>query len=106
MLRTFLSLQFWIVLKPSSSISFLDLKGVATKVSHLLSPCVLGHGDMLRMRDEEGFLALQCADCGRVKRVLAKPAIKGPQLHAAPVKGAPLTHVTRVRQERTYPRSA
>ena len=106
MLRTFMSLQFWFVLKQSSSISFPDLKGVAMKVSQLLSPCVLGHGDMLRMRDEEGFLALQCADCGHVTRVLAKPAIKGPRLHAAPVKGAPLTNVRRVRQERTYPRSA
>jgi hypothetical protein len=106
MLRTFSSLQFWVVLKQSSSINFLDLKGVAAKVSQLLSPCAFGHGHTLRTRDEEGFLALQCADCGQVRRVLEKPTIKGPKLHAEPVKGAPLTAVKHVRQDRTYPRSA
>jgi uncharacterized C2H2 Zn-finger protein len=106
MLRTFSSLQFWFVLKQSASINFPDLKSIATKVSQLLSPCALGHGDMLRIRDEEGFLALQCPDCGQVKRVLQKPTIKGPQHHAAPVKGAPLTSVKRVPPERKYPRSA
>jgi len=102
---TFSSLQFWFTLKQSASLS-IDLKRVATKVSQLLSPCALGHGDKLRTRDEEGFFALQCADCGQVKRVLDTPAIKGPKLHAAPVKGAPLTTVRRARQERLYPRPA
>ena len=92
-------------MKQNRSIN-IDLKGVATKVSQLLSPCAFGHGDKLRTRDEEGFFALQCADCGHVKRVLDTPAIKGPMLHAEPVKGAPLTSVRRARQERLYPRSA
>ena len=105
MLRTFSSLQFWFVLKQSASIN-IDLKSIATRVSQLLSPCALGHGHMLKTRDTEGFLALQCEDCGRVKRLLQKPAIKGPKHHAPPVKGAPLTSVKRARQERTYPRSA
>jgi hypothetical protein len=105
MLRTFSSLQFWFVLKQTASIN-IDLKGIAARVSQLLSPCALGHGDLLRIRDEEGFLALQCADCGQVKRVLQKPVIKGPKHHAAPIKGAPLQSAKRVRQERTYPRSA
>jgi len=90
------------MLKQGAAIDSLDFKGVATKVSQLLSPCVFGHDHMLKTRDEEGFLALQCADCGQVQRVLDKPAIKGPKLHAAPVKGAPLTSVKRVRQERLY----
>jgi hypothetical protein len=105
MLRTFSSLQFWFVLKQTASIN-IDLKGIATRVSQLMSPCALGHGDLLRIRDEEGFLALQCADCGRVQRVLQKPVIKGPKHHPAPIKGAPVTSAKRVRQERTYPRSA
>ena len=85
-------------------ISSVDLKGLATKVSHLLSPCMFGHGDKLRTRDEEGFFALQCPDCGEVKRVLETPVIKGPRLHAAPVKGAPMTSVTRAHQDLRYPR--
>ena len=105
-MRTFSSLQFWFMLKQNASMNALDLEGVATKVSQLLSPCVFGHGHMLRTRDDEGFLALQCADCGQVRRVLDKPAIKGPKLHAAPVKGAPLTSAKLVRQERSYSRSA
>jgi hypothetical protein len=92
--------------KQGSSINLPDVKEVATKMSQLMSSCAFGHGDRLRTRDEEGFLALQCADCGQVKRVLEKPAIKGPQFYAAPVKGTPLTSVRRVQQERTYPRSA
>ena len=106
MLRTFSTLQFWFTLKQSAATNFLDLKDVATKVSQLLSPCAFGHGDRLRTRDEEGFFALQCTDCGHVKRVLDKPAIKGPKFHAAPVKGAPLTSVRPARQQRMYPRSA
>ena len=107
MFRTFSSLQFWLTLKPSSQTSGAELKGIATKVSQLLSPCVLGHGNMLKTRDEEGYLALQCEDCGHVKRVLEQPAIKGPMLHAAPVKGAPQTTAKRlVTPERRYPRSA
>jgi hypothetical protein len=106
MLRTFSSLQFWFALKQSSSINVLDLKGIATRVSELLSPCAFGHGHMLRTRDEEGFLALECADCGQMKRLFEKSTIKGPKLHAAPVKGAPLTPVRRIGRERTYTRSA
>ena len=96
MLRTLSSLQFWFVLRQGTSINFPDVKGITTTMSRLLSPCAFGHGDTLRTRDEDGFLALQCADCGQVKRVLDKPAIKGPKLHAEPVKGAPLTSVRRV----------
>ena len=102
---TFSSLQFWFTSKQSVSLPT-DLKRVASKASQLLSPCAFGHGDQLRTRDDEGFFALQCADCGQVKRVLDTPAIKGPKLHAAPVKGAPLTAVRRARSERQYPRSA
>jgi hypothetical protein len=77
------------------------------KLSRLLSPCIFGHGHMLRTRDEKGYLALQCADCGQATRVLEKPAIKGPKHYAAPVKGAPLVTVKRVAaQKRSYPRSA
>lgn len=102
---TFSSLQLWFTWKQNASINT-DFKRVATKVSQLLTPCAFGHGDLLRTRDEEGFFALQCADCGHVKRVLDTPAIKGPRLHAEPVKGVPLTSVRRARQERLYPRSA
>jgi len=102
---TFSSLQFWFALKQGASFN-VDMKRAANTVSRLLSPCAFGHGDQLRTRDEEGFFALQCADCGHVKRVLDTPAIKGPKLHAEPVKGAPLTAVRRARQERSYPRSA
>lgn len=102
---TFSSLQFWLTFKQTASIN-IDLKRVVTKVSQLVSPCAFGHGDRLRTRDDEGFFALQCADCGQLKRVLATPAIKGPRFHAEPVKGVPLTSVRRARQERLYPRSA
>ena len=102
---TFSSLQFWFTFRQNASANG-DLKRIATKVSRLLSPCAFGHGDLLRTRDEEGVFALQCADCGHVKRVLDTPAIKGPKLHAAPVKGAPLTSVRRAKQEGMYTRSA
>ena len=102
MSRTFLSLQFWYALKLDSSASF---EGIAAKLSQLLSPCVFGHAHMLRTRDEEGYLALQCEDCGQVRRVLTKAPVKGPKLHADAVKGAPQTRVS-VKQERRYPRSA
>ena len=82
-------LQFWSALKQS-----------------LFSPCVLSHGHMLKTRDEEGYLALQCMDCGQTTRVLERQAIKGPKLNATPVKGAPLVTVRRVALRRSYPRSA
>ena len=66
------------------------------KLLQLLSPCMFGHGHMLRTRDEEGYLALQCADCGQETRVLEQPAIKGPKHYAVPVKGTPLVTVKRV----------
>jgi hypothetical protein len=76
-------------------------------LSQLLSPCVFGHGDMLKTRDAEGHLALECADCGHVTRVLQQPAIKGPKHSALPVAGAPVLKVKPLRvRERTYPRSA
>ena len=100
MLRTLSSLHFWFALKQGSQVSLPDVKAIATKASQLLSPCAFGHGDTFRTRDEEGYLALECADCGHVKRVLEGPTIKGPKLHAAPIKGAPLTSVRRVKQER------
>ena len=62
----------------------------------LLSPCLFGHGEMLRTRDDEGHFALQCEDCGKTTRVFERPAIKGPRHHAAPVKGAPSYAVKRV----------
>jgi hypothetical protein len=81
--------------------------GVETTLRQLRSPCVLGHGEMLRTRDEDGQLALECADCGHVRPVLQQPAIKGPKHHAAPVAGAPVLKVKRLRpRERTYLRSA
>lgn len=77
------------------------------KLLQLLSPCIFGHGHMLRTRDEEGHLALQCADCGQETRVLEQPAIKGPKHYAVPVKGTPLLTVKRAGAlKRTYPRSA
>ena len=76
-------------------------------LQQLLSPCLFGHGHLLRTRDEEGHLALQCGDCGRMTRVLVQPAIKGPKHYAVPVKGTPLLAAKRaVMQKRSYPRSA
>jgi hypothetical protein len=76
-------------------------------LSQLLSPCVLGHGDMLKTRDADGHLALECADCGHVTRVLQQPAIKGPKHAPVPVAGAPVLKVKPLRvRERSYPRSA
>jgi hypothetical protein len=82
-------LQFWSTLKQT-----------------LFSACVLGHGHMLKTRDEEGYLALQCMDCGQTTRVLQRQAIKGPKLNATPAKGAPLVTVRKVALRRSYPRSA
>jgi hypothetical protein len=75
-------------------------------IQTLFSPCVLGHGHMLRTRDDGGHLALQCEDCGQTTRVLERQAIKGPKLHATPVKGEPLVTVRTVALRRSYPRSA
>jgi hypothetical protein len=97
MLASGFLLRFWMFSKWHSS---------STR-SRLFSPCVLGHGDMLRTRDEEGQLALECTTCGSVKRVLDQPTIRGPKHHAGPVKGTPVLKVTSVRpRERSYPRSA
>ena len=76
-------------------------------LSKLISPCLFGHGNLLRTRDEEGFLALQCEDCGETNRIMVGPAIKGPKFHAVPVKGAPLVTARRIGVlQRSYPRSA
>ena len=72
----------------------------------LLSPCIFGHGNLLRTRDDEGFLALQCEDCGQTNRIMVQPAIKGPKHHAVPVKGAPLVMARVEVMKRSYPRSA
>lgn len=73
----------------------------------LLSPCLFGHGNTLRTRDEEGYLALQCADCGKVTRLFAQPVIKGPKHDVEPVKGAPIVTVKRGgRRQWQFPRSA
>lgn len=106
MIRTFSSLQFWLTSRQSTPSDFSYLKGITSKLSQLMSPCAFGHGHMLKTRDEQGHLALECADCGQTTRVLDKPVFKGPKLHASPVKGAPSTTARRVRQERAYPRSA
>jgi hypothetical protein len=106
MLRTLSSLHFWFALKHASPVSNIDIKAMAAKASELLSPCMFGHGEMFRTRDKDGHLALECAECGKVKRVLEDEPIKGPQFHAAPVKGAPLTTVRRIKRDRSYPRSA
>lgn len=81
--------------------------GLEMTLWQLLSPCVLGHGDMLKTRDAEGRLALECVDCGHVRRVLQQPAIKGPKHCAVPVPGAPVLKVKQLcARERSYPRSA
>jgi hypothetical protein len=81
--------------------------GIEMTLSQLLSPCVWGHGDMLKTRDAEGQLALECIDCGHVRRVLQQPTIKGPKHCAVPVPGAPVLKVKQLRmRERRYPRSA
>ena len=82
-------------------------RGIEMTILQFLSPCMFGHGDLLRTRDEEGHLALECADCGHVTRVLQEPAIKGPKHGAVAVAGAPLLKVKHLRlQERSFPRSA
>jgi hypothetical protein len=73
----------------------------------LFSPCLFGHGDMLRTRDDQGHLALQCMDCGHTTRVLEQPPIRGPKHGAVPVKGAPLVSAKRAGvPKRAYPRLA
>lgn len=81
--------------------------GIEMTLWQLLSLCVLGHGDMLKTRDAEGQLALECVDCGHVRRILQQPAIKGPKHCAVPVPGAPVLKVKQLRvRARSYPRSA
>lgn len=107
MLRTFSSLQFSLVFRRVPTVNFRRLKEISNTVSHVLSSCAFAHGDMLRTRDEEGYMALQCADCGCVTRVLDKPVIKGPRFRVEPVNGAPQTSARRVVKEaQSYPRSA
>jgi hypothetical protein len=77
------------------------------KFLQLLSPCLFRHGDQLRIRDEAGHLALQCADCGEITRLFEQPVIKGPKHDVEPVKGAPIVKVKRVgTRQRQFPRSA
>jgi hypothetical protein len=77
------------------------------KFLQLLSPCLLGHGNRLRTRDEEGHLALQCEDCGQITRLFEQPVIKGPKHDADPVKGAPILRPKQVgTRQRQFPRSA
>lgn len=107
MLRTSPALQIWPFLKERALIDVRRLKQIERKIARLLSPCLFGHGHTIRTRDGEGHLALQCMECGQVTRVLDQPAIKGPLLHAEPVKGAPQLAARRmVTHERSYPRSA
>jgi hypothetical protein len=81
--------------------------GPEMTLSQLLSPCVFGHGDLLRTRDAEGHLALECADCGHVRRILQEPAIRGPKHRTHPVAGAPALTVKKLRVlDRRYPRPA
>jgi hypothetical protein len=87
-------------------ISLPSVQGIEMTLLKLFSPCLFGHGNMLRTRDEEGFLSLQCEDCGRTNRVMVRPAIKGPRFHAVPVKGAPLVTARIGVVKRSYPRSA
>ena len=77
------------------------------KFLQLLSPCLFRHGDQLRTRDEDGHLALQCADCGAITRLFEQPVIKGPKHDVEAVKGAPIVKVKRVgTRQRQFPRSA
>ena len=77
------------------------------KFLQLLSPCVFGHGDTLKTRDAEGYLALECADCGEITRLFDQPVIKGPKLNVEPVKGTPIVSIKRVgTRQRQFPRSA
>lgn len=101
-------LQFRLPLSTDKFVGALaaSYEAVTTTFGKLLSPCILGHGEMLRTRDEEGHLALQCSDCGQMTRVLSQPAVRGPKHHAAPVKGAPVLTVKRVAVQSRYPRSA
>ena len=100
------SYSFAIALKASRTVGGL-LAAIQTTLRRLFSPCLFGHGQMLRTRDEDGYLALQCMDCWHSTRVLEQPTIRGPQQHPAVVKGAPLVKVTRPRAEkRSYPRLA
>ena len=72
----------------------------------LFSKCLFGHGDQLRTRDDEGYLVLQCSECGEVTRLLEQPVIKGPKHDVAPVKGAPVLTAKKVApRERQFPRS-
>lgn len=99
MLRTFSSLQFSFAFKQVPQVNLTKLKGIGATLSVVLSSCAFGHGDMLRTRDEEGYMALQCADCGLVTRVLDKPVIKGPKFRVEPVSGAPQIAARRVAKE-------
>jgi hypothetical protein len=71
------------------------------------SPCLIGHGNQLRTRDHEGYLALQCEDCGAITRLFKQPVIKGPKHDVEPVKGTPIVSVKRAgTRQRQFPRSA
>ena len=77
------------------------------RMSLLLSPCLFGHGNKLRARDDEGYLVLECADCGEVTRLFEQPVIKGPKHDVQPVKGAPVLTARRAgTRQLLFPRSA
>ena len=99
-------LRFWTFSKWRESSMSLPRASKSTNWQ-LLSPCVFGHGDMLKTRDADGQLALECVDCGHVRPVLQQPAIKGPKHYAPPVAGAPVVKVKQLRvRDRSYPRTA
>ena len=99
-------LRFWMFSKWRESSTLLP-RGIELTLWQLLSPCVFGHGDMLKTRNAEGQLALECVDCGHVRPILQQPAIKGPRHRALPVPGAPVLRVKQLRvRERSYPRTA
>jgi hypothetical protein len=106
MLASGFLLRFWTFSKLHAS-SKRSPRAGKTSWLRLFSPCVFGHGDMLRTRDEEGQFALECVSCGHVKRILDQAPVQGPKHRAVPVKGAPVLKVTHLhRRERTFPRSA
>ena len=101
-----LSYSFVLALKGSRIVGAF-LGKIEQTILRLFSPCVLGHGEMLRARDEEGHLTLQCMDCWQATRVLEHTALRGPEHRAAEVKGAPVVEVKRLALKKpAYPRPA
>lgn len=53
-------------------------------LAQLFLGCIFRHGDLLRTRDDQGYLALECADCGKTTPLFQQPVFNCPSSRPRP----------------------